>query len=148
MPTPREFGGAFREAGPVTLVALVQNAAGNADIVEGDITTWALRVYDLDHPTAPDTPVWALTGQLASVGWESARATGAYARQCPAGYTWSYTIGHDEADTAGVKFDAITRGASRLRFELEVFDSTKDVDGAIAAVWLLKVSSRSGPVSA
>ena len=150
MPTPREFGGSFREGGPVTLVALVENAAASADLVQGDLTTWALRVFDLDHATAPDTPVWILSGQANTVGWQTVRATGSYARLCPKGYTFLYKIGHDEADDDTVQFDAITTGAKRLRVELEVFDSggDKEVDGAIACVWLLKVSSRSGPVSA
>ncbi len=150
MPEPRVLGGIFRERGPVTLVALVSNAARTGQILQGSLTTWALHVYDPDDPTNPDTVKWSLTGQLNTVGWQASVNTTGYKRECPEGYSFLYTIGHDESDSQGtpVDFDAITVGAGRLRIELETFDAggDKTVDGAIAATWLLTLEGRiTGP---
>lgn len=131
MPVPRNLSGKFREAGPLTLYALLQRDDDNTDWVPGNVDSFLVEIFDRDAATSVDVPVWT-KNYASATGYLVSRAAGVGA--APSGHNFKLQIGHDETDDGSVALDTISIGGHNLAVEVTFTSTLTDIDG-VTAVW-------------
>lgn len=130
MPVPRVFHGQIFEDGPFSLYALLQRDDDVSNIVPGDVTTFDIRIFDLDGGT-PDTAIWTKLAE-SPTGVITTIQPGVGAS--PSGYNFKLQVGAGEVDDSAVVLVLV--GGHKYRVSLILHSALKDVEG-VRVVWEL-----------